>query len=84
MGKKHPTNNPDNINTAPVAAGEGEGSNETSAEPGPAWPHGLTDKTVKARERLLASISKKDLALIIATSMDREAFGDLCDKWGLL
>lgn len=49
-----------------------------------AWPHGLTDQAVKSRQRLLGSISKKDLTLIIATSMDRETFADLCTRWGLL
>lgn len=84
MGKKHPTNNPDNMNTAPVAAGEDEGSNETSPEPGPAWPHGLTAKTVRARERLLSSLSKRDLAIIIATTMDRDSFHGLCAEHSLL
>ncbi|HEY7823934.1 MAG TPA: hypothetical protein VIG24_13915 [Acidimicrobiia bacterium] len=57
---------------------------DTDASDGPEWPHGLTTQAVKSRQRLLSSIGKKDLTLIIATSMDRETFADLCTRWGLL
>lgn len=57
---------------------------DTDDDDAPAWPHGLTEQAVRSRQRLLSSISKKDLTLIIATSMDRETFADLCTRRGLL